>query len=254
METRFIQVTYTAGVDTSASQIAAALMRERYLDELCAKLPVDLSQEGRAEIRRELEIHLDALIEARREMGETESEALAKALTQFGAVPMIAQEWKEQTPPFGWARLTGLATASVIFTLTTILFSILTMVTINWGNPSSNLVIALLLGPLIPLSLGALWSQTHRRTPRKYGLPFLAGMTSLAFTALSPMPFDWAPVPIVFDNGTELGAMLVKAIWSMCHLSVWLIVTLSVAGLGDSVRQLAEGLKLRERMKALALW
>ena len=128
------------------------------------------------------------------------------------------------------------------------------MLTINWGSPSSNLVIALLLGPLIPLGLGGLWSQTHRRLPRKYGLPFLAGLTSLAFTALSPAPFDWMPFPIIFDNGTELGAMGTKAIWSLCHLSVWLIVTLSAAGLGDSVRQLAEGLRLRERMKSLALW
>lgn len=254
MEARLIQATETTDRGASASQIAASLMRERYLDELCAKLPADLSQEGRAEVRRELEIHLEALIEARHEMGETESEALAKALTQFGAVPVLAQEWKEQAPRFGWARVAGLATASVIFSLTTVLFSILTFITINWGSPSSNLVTALLLGPLIPMVLGAMWSKTHRRTPRRYGLPFLAGLTSVAFTALSPMPFDWVAFPMVFDNGTELGTMGAKAIWSLCHLSVWLIVTLSVAGLGDSVRQLAEGLRLRERIKSLALW
>jgi hypothetical protein len=254
MEARLIQATDTAESGPTASHIAATLMRERYLDELCAKLPPDLSQEGRAEIRRELEIHLDALIDARREVGESESEALAKALTQFGAVPVLAREWKEQAPRLGWARCAGLVTASGLFSLTTVLFSILTCITINLGSPGGNLVVALLLGPLIPLVLGAKWSQTHRQTPRKYGLPLLAGLTSLTFTALTPLPFEWAAAPFYLANGAEIGAWGTKVVWSLCHLSVWLIVTLSAAGLGDSVRQLAEGLRLRERLKALALW
>ncbi len=255
METRLVHVTdATESFGSESSRIAAALMRERYLDELCAKLPPDLSHEGRAEIRRELELHLEALIDARRELGESEFEAQARALTQFGAVPVLAEEWKEQAPRFGWARLIGLATASTIFTLTTALFSLLAMLTINWGGPSSNLVVALLMGPFIPLTLGGMWARTHRRTPRRYGLPTLSGLLSLAFTTLSPLPHDFMPVPIVFSNGTELGPMWVKAVWSLCHLCVWLIVTLSAAGLGDSVRQLAEGLKLRERLKSLALW
>ena len=253
MEARLVQPAATE-TGATASQIASRLMRERYLDDLCAKLPAGLSQEGRAEIRRELEIHLEALVDARLELGETEADALAKALTQFGAVPVLTQEWKDQAPRFGWARLTGLSIAATIFSLTTVLFSILTLATINWGSPSSNLVVGALLGPLLPMVFGATWSRVHRQKPRKYGLPILAAATSLAFTTLSPVPFDWASFPIVFDNGSELGAMGSKAIWSLCHLSVWMIVMLSVAGLGDTVRQLAEGLKLRERLKVLALW
>ena len=68
-------------------------MRERYLDELCAKLPADLSQEGRAEIRRELEIHLEALIDARldlhgmrqREAHSALEQVLAEALTTLAS-------------------------------------------------------------------------------------------------------------------------------------------------------------------------
>jgi hypothetical protein len=254
MEARFIQLTEASDPGVSASQIAASLMRERYLDELCARLPADLSLEGRGEIRRELELHLESLIEARQEMGESESDALAKALTQFGAVPVLAQEWKEQAPRLGWVRVAGLATASMLFTLTTVFSTALNLVVINWGNPGGNLVVALLLGPLIPLVLGAKWSQTHRRTPRRYGLPVLASLTSLMFTVLASPPFDWVPVPFDLGNGTEVGATGARVVWSLCHLSVWLMVTLSATGLGDSVRQLAEGLKLRERIKALALW
>ena len=66
---------------------------ETYLDQVLAPLTRRLPDAERAELRRELRAHLWARLEAYRELGLTEEEAVAGALSQFGGADDFAWHW-----------------------------------------------------------------------------------------------------------------------------------------------------------------
>ena len=57
---------------------------EAYLDQILAPLARRLSPFHREELRRELREHLWARVDAYRELGQSENEAVTEALRQFG--------------------------------------------------------------------------------------------------------------------------------------------------------------------------
>jgi hypothetical protein len=54
---------------------------------------------ARAELRRELRAHLEALIAARRELGAGSDEAVEQALAQFGKPGAVARDWLRARSP-----------------------------------------------------------------------------------------------------------------------------------------------------------
>src|SRR5688572_116869 len=75
---------------------------EEYLDRVCGQLPADLTLARRREVREELRTHLGALVEAHRELGASEEEAVEAALRQFGDARRLAREWRKAAAPAPW--------------------------------------------------------------------------------------------------------------------------------------------------------
>lgn len=72
---------------------------EDYLDHVCAPLVGRVSYSRRQALRAELVEHLEALIEAREELGESRDVAVRRALRQFGEPEQIAHQWLQE-----WAK------------------------------------------------------------------------------------------------------------------------------------------------------
>lgn len=66
---------------------------EDYLDHVCAPLVGHVPYARRQTLRSELAEHLDALIEAREELGETHEDAVQQALRQFGDPATLGRQW-----------------------------------------------------------------------------------------------------------------------------------------------------------------
>jgi hypothetical protein len=81
--------------------VSADTQIERYLDTLCTRLSGTLTEEQRREYRAEMQEHLDAMIEAHRELGASETEAVERALQQFGNAQRVATAWENsvELPP-----------------------------------------------------------------------------------------------------------------------------------------------------------
>ncbi len=106
---------------------------EAYLDQLLVPLARNLSNFHREELRRELQAHLWGRVDAYRELGQSEDEAVTEALKQFGGASDFVQQWRrewQRTPPKLTLRdvydggklalrpsLLGIATALVPFSL-----------------------------------------------------------------------------------------------------------------------------------------
>lgn len=69
---------------------------EAYLDDILAPLARRLPDAERAELRRELRAHLWGRVDAYRELGQSEDEAVAGALGQFGGAEDFARQWTRE--------------------------------------------------------------------------------------------------------------------------------------------------------------
>ena len=69
---------------------------EAYLDQVLAPLTRQLSLFHRDELRRELGAHLWERIEAYRELGMTEGDAVTEALKQFGGAEDFLRQWRAE--------------------------------------------------------------------------------------------------------------------------------------------------------------
>jgi len=73
-----------------------------YLDRVVAPLVDDVPHVRRRELRAELGAHLESLVEAHLELGDTPEEALAAALRQFGPPRQVGKcwlrEWRRERP------------------------------------------------------------------------------------------------------------------------------------------------------------
>ena len=69
---------------------------EAYLDQILAPLARRLSPFHREELRRELREHLWARVDAYRELGQSENEAVTEALRQFGGAEDFTRQWRRE--------------------------------------------------------------------------------------------------------------------------------------------------------------
>ena len=69
---------------------------EAYLDQLLVPLGRNLSAFHREELRRELRAHLWGRIDAYRELGQSENDAVTEALQQFGGAKDFARQWRRE--------------------------------------------------------------------------------------------------------------------------------------------------------------
>ena len=75
---------------------------EAYLELILAPLAHRLSSFHQEELRRELREHLWARVDAYRELGQPEQEAITEALQQFGGAEDFLRQWRREwmkTPP-----------------------------------------------------------------------------------------------------------------------------------------------------------
>ncbi len=69
---------------------------EAYLDQVLAPLVRKLSAFHCEELRRELRVHLWGRVEAYRELGSSEAEAVTEALKQFGGTKHFIRQWRRE--------------------------------------------------------------------------------------------------------------------------------------------------------------
>src|SRR5581483_9805862 len=70
---------------------------ETYLDRISPPAEGALTETERQERRAEMKTHLESLIAAYVELGDTQEQAVARALQQFGASRSVQREWKRVT-------------------------------------------------------------------------------------------------------------------------------------------------------------
>lgn len=78
---------------------------DAYLDQVLAPLTRRLSRFQQGELRRELRAHLWERIDAYRELGHSEDEAVTEALKQFGGADDFLKQWRQE-----WVKTTPQAT------------------------------------------------------------------------------------------------------------------------------------------------
>lgn len=69
---------------------------EAFLDQLLVPLGHNLSDFHQDELRRELRAHLWGRIDAYRELGQSETDAVTEALKQFGGAENFARQWRRE--------------------------------------------------------------------------------------------------------------------------------------------------------------
>ena len=188
---------------------------EAYLDQILAPLNHRLSPFHHDELRRELREHLLARVDAHREQGYTDDEAMAEALRQFGGAEDFLRQWQRE-----WSRASRRLTLRDVYeagrsalrpALTGIIGANLLYLVLQegiWHLPHSHIiaminrhpeVFGLSLGGfafvLLPVFVGARYG---RRTPARAGVGMLAALTaeilvtSLLYGIVALNLPDWA--------------------------------------------------------------
>lgn len=81
---------------------------EAYLDQLLVPLGRKLSAFHREELRRELRAHLWGRIDAYRELGQSETDAVTEALQQFGGAKDFARHWRRE-----WTKVPAISASTL---------------------------------------------------------------------------------------------------------------------------------------------
>ncbi len=206
---------------------------EAYLDQILKPLARRLPSFHRGELRRELRQHLWARVDAYRELGLAEDEAVTEALGQFGGADDFLQEWQREWAiaarstarrEFWQATLTGLRLSFPILLLAC-------TPVIVWVSqaPSYGLQIpwlkawldrdSALLGSILawmdfvilPMALGI---AIGRRTPRWAGLGAFAALAGevILGAVLDGTELKWWPqYPVVNDVAGQVA--LLEVAW-----------------------------------------
>lgn len=72
---------------------------EAYLDQVLTPLTRQLTLFHQQELRRELKAHLWERVDAYRELGQSEDDAVTEALRQFGGAEDFLRQWRQE-----WAQ------------------------------------------------------------------------------------------------------------------------------------------------------
>jgi hypothetical protein len=193
---------------------------EAYLDEVFAPLAGVVPCARRQELRVELAAHLEALVEARRELGSEPDAAVRAALEQLGDARRLGREWAREcrspasrTPWLGPHSLRSTLVAGLTLLASGSLgASLLIGLEQHLGHNLFELVLG---GPLLPLAAGAMVGRWHGRHPlgSRWGLLLIAmagAGISFPMTAADPRP----PLVIVL------------------RVLLWLMTACASAGLG----------------------
>jgi hypothetical protein len=205
---------------------------EDYLDRVCGPLVGIVPYEKRAEIRRELCEHLQALIATHEDLGSTREEAVTAALQQFGDPAKLAQHWLREweytdanAVPRFWRRSQRIAllTCGIAAAVATLILTV-TGGAIN-NSDEQWLLIPLLFG--LPLAAGTVVGLTAPKRPALAVLLALLQLLPLG-TALLAV---WA-VKQRFLAGPILGVQL-----SGVFFGFWAILGTSAAGVSGWLRK-----------------
>jgi len=159
-------------------EVSGQAQLEDYLDHVLAPLVGTVPYNRRKELRAELTAHLEALVEARTELGETREQAITAALRQFGNPAVIGGEWLgEWRPKSGFPlRTTRLAMAYFLPA------SLLALFVINVLSPVQTPPAAFFVLTVIPTVTGFLVGLLARNRPAAgtlFGVLGLALITGL---------------------------------------------------------------------------
>jgi hypothetical protein len=170
-----------------------------YLDHLYAPLVGRVPYDVRQQIRSELRTHLEALVAAGQEIGASPDQAIREALAQFGDPRRVAREWirswRRSAPPGGAesarpATLVALGTFGVATSLALALFATLmaSAPVAPWAGlwvPFLVCVVPLLAG----LTTGIL-SPARHALGTFYALALLTTVTTLGTSWLAALAAD----------------------------------------------------------------
>lgn len=187
---------------------------DAYLDQVLAPLTRELSPFHRDELRRELRAHLWERIEAYRELGQSEDNAVTEALQQFGGAEDFLRQWRAEWLTFDrqsagrelWVAMRSALRLSVPMLLASWgAARVLTWLVVNClpntylgalGIAYSDALLEMTGAGFLGLSLWAGLVQ-GRRVPRRSGL----GMFSaLAATIVAGSAFYWLGARVGLDH------------------------------------------------------
>ena len=209
---------------------------EAYLDQILAPLARRLSPFHREELRRELREHLWARVDAYRELGQPEEEAVTEALRQFGGAEDFLRQWRREwmkTPPKVTLREFWEATRPALRLSLIVLLSVPATIAlagfVAFDSPLGGPFLGALFNMysvgavvLSPLALGLVQS---RRAPQRPGLGMfgalsvqIVGLNALTWLSGRFLP-DQSPVIHCLD------ALLLVAFF-------WLPMVCATAALG----------------------
>lgn len=196
------------------SQSSAPCRVEAYLDAVLTSLP-RLSAFQLDELRREVREHLWSRVEAYKELGQAEDDAVTEALQQFGGGKDFMKQWKHnwaKPPPQSMLRELWVATrCALLLSIPAMLITCLgspvwshsisihqfnwmpgwllhtpvAYVTSGWGSFGFGLV-------LLPLAVGV---AVGRLVPQRASLGMLAALT------LELISTDWIMLPTRLNLG-----------------------------------------------------
>jgi hypothetical protein len=209
---------------------------EDYLDHFCVPLVGRVPYAARATLRSQLRTHLEALVDARLELGWGRDEAVRHALTKFGDPRVLGRKWLREwrctalAAPVPSARPATLVAVRCFGAATIVAIALMMLA---MGRPISPLLgdlLGLILAIVIPLLAGILtgWvAPTRQALGSFYALSLVVVPTTLGSACLwhstrcDDVPF----------SGVILGIMQVL---------FWLPIGCASAALGGWLRTLRE--------------
>lgn len=172
--------------------------RQEYLDQVCSLIRFEAV---RPQVRKELESHLDEVIEELKSGGKGPQEAAQEAMLRLGPAEQLGQELdRTHRPRFEWSILliTGVLTSLGLLALYGIQSRGLSQTGLSYFNIS---IISTIMGSLLLLGL-SLWDYYKLRpaSGKLYGAVIFICILSLFIDATQKRPYlssDFMPVNLI---------------------------------------------------------
>jgi hypothetical protein len=202
-----------------------------YLDHVFAPLAKIIPFEKRRELRAEMREHLEALIAAYQELGDTSEGAVENALAQFGSAQSVSRRWREEWERTDPAASTQAATRLAVrwFGAATLLTAIFLLLSGAYINYSFGLSLFLLLGVGLPTAAGAAVGFTAPSRPAQGTFRAL----SLLFLPFMMVYQIWAHCQ-TFDRPVYAGAF-----FAIFQFVGWTITGCATAGICGWLQRLS---------------
>ena len=232
---------------------------EAYLDQILIPLTRRLTPFHRAELRRELKAHLWERVDAYRELGHSENDAVTEALQQFGGAEDFVEEWKQK-----WTSLSGPLTLRIIYkagksalrpSLQGILGVNLLYVVVQeciWHFPHSFGIALINRHPatlglsmagfaflLLPVAVG---TRYGRRTSERAGV----GMVAALVSQIATVGLIYGAAALLLDTGASTGITVTDMLFNflLALLAVWVPVAGGAAAVSSRRTQRGQDRRL----------